>query len=189
MTHVSVTCFGNTRLATDAATGLTRLRAQAKVGDSALGAVETRTVPQIGNQPGDGLVSQARYAVEQVTPATQLVVAVDVLLNAFPELFDLKFDECQMAFDPFTHAGVSDGQPIGFMGYDKRTALGAGAIQTVAGGLSFRTTSAGERGYGTAHRVRMNLGAPIPSLSPAGFAAAGALMLLAVGYALRRRLH
>jgi len=76
-----------------------------------------------------------------------------------------------------------------FMGYDKRTALGAGAIQTVAGGLSIRTTAAGSFAYGTAHRVRMNLGAPIPSMSPVGFAAAGALMLVAVGYVLRRRLH
>jgi len=76
-----------------------------------------------------------------------------------------------------------------FMGYDKRTALGAGAIQTVAGGIAIRNTAAAENAYGTVHRVRMNLGAPIPSMSPAGFAAAGALMLLAVGYALRRRLH
>jgi len=76
-----------------------------------------------------------------------------------------------------------------FMGYDKRTALGAGAIQTVAGGISFRNTLAGIDSYATAHRVRMNLAAPIPSMSPAGFAAAGALMLLAVGYAIRRRLR
>lgn len=76
-----------------------------------------------------------------------------------------------------------------FMGYDNRTALGAGAIQTVAGGLSFRNTNLGITPYASLHRVRMNLGAPIPSMSPAGFAAAGALMLLAVGYALRRRLH
>ena len=37
------------------------------------------------------------------------------------------------------------------------------------------------------HRVRMTLGATIPSLSPGGFAAAGALVLLAAGYALRHR--
>jgi len=76
-----------------------------------------------------------------------------------------------------------------FMGYDKRTALGAGAIQTVAGGLSARTSPLGETPYIAMHRVRMNLGAPIPSLSPAGFAAAGALLVLAVGYALRRRMR
>jgi hypothetical protein len=34
----------------------------------------------------------------------------------------------------------------------------------------------------------MSLAPPIPSLSPAGFAVAGVLLLLAVGYALRRRL-
>jgi hypothetical protein len=37
------------------------------------------------------------------------------------------------------------------------------------------------------HRVRMIFGAPIPSVSPAGFVAAGVLVLLATGYALRRR--
>jgi len=86
-------------------------------------------------------------------------------------------------------AGTGGDDFFTFMGYDKRTALGAGAIQTVAGGLSFRNTLAGSTPYAAQHRIRMNLGAPIPSLSPAGFAAAGALMLLAVGYAIRRRLH
>jgi hypothetical protein len=76
-----------------------------------------------------------------------------------------------------------------FMGYDKRTALGAGAIQTVAGGLSFRTTGIGTAPYANLNRVRMTLGAPIPSMSPSGIAAAGALMLLATGYALRRRIR
>jgi hypothetical protein len=74
-----------------------------------------------------------------------------------------------------------------FMGYDARTALGAGAIQTVAGGLSYVTQSVGTSPYATMHRVRMTLGAPIPSLSPAGAAAAGALLLVAAGHALRRR--
>jgi hypothetical protein len=86
-------------------------------------------------------------------------------------------------------AGTGGDDFLSFMGYDKRTALGAGAIQTVAGGISFRNTNAGQTPYASLHRVRMQLSSPVPSLSPAGFAAAGALMLLAVGYALRRRLH
>jgi len=86
-------------------------------------------------------------------------------------------------------AGTGGDDFFTFMGYDKRTALGAGAIQTVAGGLAVRTTGAGTTLVALDNRIRMNLAAPIPSLSPAGFAAAGALMLLAVGYALRRRLH
>ena len=77
---------------------------------------------------------------------------------------------------------------LSFMGYDKRTALGAGNIQTVAGGISYRNTIKNHTPYASLHRVRMSLAAPIPSMSPAGFAAAGVLMLLAVGYALRRRL-
>jgi len=86
-------------------------------------------------------------------------------------------------------AGTGGADFFTFMGYDKRTALGAGAIQTVAGGIAIRNTPSGAPPYGTEHRVRMLLGAPIPSLSPAGFAAAGALVLLAAGYALRRRLR
>jgi len=38
------------------------------------------------------------------------------------------------------------------------------------------------------HKVNLTLAPPIPSLSPAGLAAAAALVLLAAGYALRRRL-
>jgi len=86
-------------------------------------------------------------------------------------------------------AGTGGDDFFTFMGYDKRTALGAGAIQTVAGGISFRNTLSGGGPYVSMHRIRMSLGAPIPSISPAGFAAAGALMLLAVGYAVRRRLR
>jgi hypothetical protein len=77
---------------------------------------------------------------------------------------------------------------LSFMGYDKRTALGAGNIQTVAGGISYRNSKKERDPSATMHRVRMTFGAPIPSVSPAGFAAAGALMLLAVGYALRRKI-
>jgi hypothetical protein len=76
-----------------------------------------------------------------------------------------------------------------FMGYDERTALGAGAIQTVAGGLSYRTTVLGATPYAAMHRVRMTLGAPIPSMSPGGAGAAAALVLVAAGCALRRRLR
>lgn len=86
-------------------------------------------------------------------------------------------------------AGTGGDDFLTFMGYDKRTALGAGAIQTVAGGLSYRNTNAGQTPYASLHRTRMQLSSPVPSMSPAGFAAAGALMLVVVGYALRRRLH
>jgi hypothetical protein len=74
-----------------------------------------------------------------------------------------------------------------FMGYDERTPLGAGAIQTVAGGLSMRHTNLGVEPYASMHRVRMTLGAPIPSLSPTSAGAAAALVLIAAGAALRRR--
>jgi len=73
------------------------------------------------------------------------------------------------------------------MGSDMRTALGAGNITLVAGGLSYRSTVARSSSYASVGRVKMTLSAPIPSLSPSGFAAATALLLLAAGYALRRR--
>jgi len=73
------------------------------------------------------------------------------------------------------------------MGSDMRTALGAGNISTVAGGISFQTSNGGQTPYAVWHKVWFSLAPPVPSLSPAGMAAAGALLLLAVGYALRGR--
>jgi len=73
------------------------------------------------------------------------------------------------------------------MGSDVRTAHGAGNISTVAGGISFRNTLAGQTPYATFHKVWFSLAPPVPSLTPAGLAAAAALVLLAVGYGLRPR--
>jgi hypothetical protein len=73
------------------------------------------------------------------------------------------------------------------MGSDARTPLGAGNLSLVAGGLSFRNTLFSHTPYASFQKVTLTLGAPIPSLSPAGFAAAAALVLLAAGWALRRR--
>ena len=84
--------------------------------------------------------------------------------------------------------GTGGGDIFTVMGYDKRTGLGAGAIALVAGGLSQRNTLAGSTRYAGYTRLFMTMGPKVPSMSPAGFAAAGALMLLAVGYALRRRI-
>jgi len=76
------------------------------------------------------------------------------------------------------------------MGSDARTPLGAGNLSLVAGGVSFRNTVTDPTGapYATFDKVTLTLAAPIPSLSPAGVAAAAALVLLAVGCALRRKL-
>jgi hypothetical protein len=73
------------------------------------------------------------------------------------------------------------------MGSDARTPLGAGNISTVAGGISFRNTLAGQTPYTTFHKVWMTLAPPVPTLSPAGGIAAAALVLLAAGYARRRK--
>jgi hypothetical protein len=74
------------------------------------------------------------------------------------------------------------------MGSDARTPLGAGNLSLVAGGVSFRTVYAGETPYASFQKVSLTLGAPIPLLSPAGLAAAAALVVLAAGWALRRRI-
>jgi hypothetical protein len=83
-------------------------------------------------------------------------------------------------------AGTGGDDFFTVMGSDARTPLGAGNISTVAGGITFRNTIDGQTPYATFHKVWMTLGQPVPSLSPAGIAAAAALVLLAVGYALRR---
>jgi hypothetical protein len=74
-------------------------------------------------------------------------------------------------------------------GTDMRTSMGGGNINIVAGGLARRNTLAGDTFYAQFDKILMTFGPPVPSMSPAGFAAAGALMLLAVGYALRRRIR
>ena len=84
-------------------------------------------------------------------------------------------------------AGTAGEDFFTVMGSDQRTALGAGNLSTVAGGITFRNTLAGQSPYATFHKVWMTLAPPVPSLSPAGAAAAGALVLLAAGYARRRR--
>jgi len=84
-------------------------------------------------------------------------------------------------------AGTAGDDFFTVMGSDMRTALGAGNISTVAGGLSFRNTLAAQTPYATFHKVWMSLAPPVPSLSPAGVAVAGVLLLLTVGYALRKR--
>jgi len=74
------------------------------------------------------------------------------------------------------------------MGSDMRTALGAGNISTVAGGVNFRNTLAGQTLNAQFDKVWFSLAVPTPTLSPAGFVSAGMLILLSLGYALRRRL-
>jgi len=84
-------------------------------------------------------------------------------------------------------AGTHGDDLFTIMGSDARTPLGAGNISTVAGGISFRNSLSGQTPFATWHKVWMTLSPPVPSLSPAGVAAAAALILLAVGYALQRR--
>jgi hypothetical protein len=72
------------------------------------------------------------------------------------------------------------------MGQDDRTPMGAGTITMVAGGLSHRVVS--NQHFAAIDGVTMTFGNKTPSISPTGFAVAAVLMVLAVGYAFRRRL-
>lgn len=74
------------------------------------------------------------------------------------------------------------------MGSDLRSPLGAGNLSLVAGGISRRNSLAGASRYASFDRIQMTLGPPVPSLSPAAAGAAAVLVLLAAGYALRRRI-
>jgi hypothetical protein len=73
-------------------------------------------------------------------------------------------------------------------GSDNRTALGAGNITLVSGGISQRNTLAGQTSYAVFGRITMALQPKgVPSVGPSGLATGAVLMLLAVGFALRRR--
>ena len=89
------------------------------------------------------------------------------------------------------HLGTGGPDFFTVMGSDARTPLGAGNLSLVAGGLTFRRNFSSPTvgvPYGSFDKVTLTLAPPTPSLSPAGGAAAVALVLLAAGYALRRRL-
>jgi hypothetical protein len=86
-------------------------------------------------------------------------------------------------------AGTAGDDFFTVMGSDMRTALGAGNISTVAGGLNFRNTLAGQTLNAQFDKVWFSLAFPTPTMSPAGFVVAGILMLLAAGYRWRRRLR
>jgi len=81
--------------------------------------------------------------------------------------------------------GVTGTTTFSVTGSDARTPEGAGNITLQAGGIFHRLV----QGRTMANRdvLRMRMVEPTPSMSPAGIAAGALLMVLAVGYALRRR--
>jgi hypothetical protein len=85
---------------------------------------------------------------------------------------------------------TNQGQPgttsLTAMGTDSRTALGAGKITLVAGGHTHRVGA--NQDYSAIDVFLMTFKPILPSMSRPGLVAAGVLMLLAVGYAYRRRL-
>ncbi|MBW2270186.1 MAG: hypothetical protein JRH16_16585 [Deltaproteobacteria bacterium] len=72
-------------------------------------------------------------------------------------------------------------------GYDARTAKGIGKIVLVAGGLSLRKNQAGTNPSAGADSISMTISEKTPSMSAGGFAATAVRMVLAAGYAMRRR--
>jgi hypothetical protein len=92
------------------------------------------------------------------------------------------------------NTGTNQGNPatttISAMGTDMRTPLGQGQITLVAGGSSHRYGLAvgNPQEFSALDVVQMNFAAAAtPSASPMGLAAGAVLMLLAVGFAARRR--
>jgi hypothetical protein len=71
-------------------------------------------------------------------------------------------------------------------GMDNRTVGGAGTIQLVGGGLSQRALT-GDNANRAWIQLTLAKTTVVPSMSPTGFAAAAGLILLAAGYAARRR--
>jgi hypothetical protein len=82
--------------------------------------------------------------------------------------------------------GAPQTTTLTLMGTDMRNAAGAGTITLVAGGMSHRVTS--NTNFIAIDAVTLSFGEKTPSMSPTGFAVAAVLMVLAVGYAFRRRL-
>lgn len=77
------------------------------------------------------------------------------------------------------------------MGYDTRSAMGAGRITLVSGGTTHRYVLAGgnPQNYAALDIVNFTFGATsVPAMSPMGLITASVLIMLAVGYAFRRRL-
>jgi hypothetical protein len=74
-------------------------------------------------------------------------------------------------------------------GRDNRNAKGVGAIKMVSGALSQRTVTGDNANRGWVRLNLMRSPEPgVPALSPVALAATAGLMLLAAGYAMRRRL-
>jgi hypothetical protein len=87
-----------------------------------------------------------------------------------------------------TQAGPYTSTIVTLTGSKSLNATGAGNITLVAGGIANGLHSGFT--YVSFDRIQMKLtfpANPLPSMSPAGFAAGALLVVLAVGYALRRR--
>jgi hypothetical protein len=81
--------------------------------------------------------------------------------------------------------GVAGTSTLSVTGSGARTPGGAGNVTLVAGGLVHRLLTGQAMVYQDTLRMRMV--EPTPSMSPAGIAAGALLMVLAVGYDMRRR--
>jgi hypothetical protein len=95
---------------------------------------------------------------------------------------------------PFTTGMVTISAPAALgaelfviTGMDNRNVQGSGTIQLVAGALSQRTRSGPNANRGWIKLVLERGPVGVPALSPAALAATAGLMLLAAGYAMRRR--
>ncbi|MEE3328583.1 MAG: hypothetical protein VX252_14690 [Myxococcota bacterium] len=79
-------------------------------------------------------------------------------------------------------------------GTDNRTSMGVGTITLVAGAITHRYSNNNPAGPNPQNFAAMDIvnmtfgGSPVPAMSPMGLASAAVLIVLAVGYAFRKRL-
>jgi hypothetical protein len=86
-------------------------------------------------------------------------------------------------------AAAGMGEKFTLSGKDLRTAMGNGTIQLVGGSVSARATSGANANRGWLRLVLGNApAAAVPSMSTGGIAATVALIVLAFGYTMRRRI-
>ena len=167
----------------------------------------TFTVPKTAPTPS-GFITSAQFG-PQVTSLGKFTSCPTCGGGACPNIPTQGMDACQVGTGPLLQGSPGITTNTGFpfsaatvlaqqtksvppdlftvTGYDARNVSGYGKIVLVAGGMALRTNSAGQQVGGSVDTISLTISKKTPSMSAGGFAAAAVLMVLAAGYAMRRR--